>query len=158
MPPEKYARHIGVNIGENCFISTRNFGTEPYLITIGDNVQITRGVHIFTHGGGNSVRKHIKDFDCFGKVVIEDWAYVGAESLILPGVTIGEGALVAAGSVVTKSVPRYTVVGGNPARCLCSIQEYINKNEKFNLHTAGMSQKKKRMYLTSLPNEKFISK
>lgn len=41
MPPEKYAQHIGVNVGKNCFISTRNFGTEPYLITIGNNVQIT---------------------------------------------------------------------------------------------------------------------
>lgn len=58
MPPEKYARHIGVNIGENCLISTRNFGTEPYLITIGDNVQITRGVHIFTHGGEYCEKTH----------------------------------------------------------------------------------------------------
>lgn len=158
MSPEKYARHIGVKIGKNCFISTRNFGTEPYLITIGDNVQITRGVHIFTHGGGNSVRKYIKDFDCFGKVVVEDWAYIGAASLILPGVTIGEGSLVAAGSVVTKSVPKYTVVGGNPAQCLCTIQDYITKNEKFNLNSHSMNAVEKKKLLLSLSDDKFIVK
>jgi len=50
--PEKYARHIGVSIGKNCFISSRNWSKEPYLITIGDHVQITHGVSIHTHGGG----------------------------------------------------------------------------------------------------------
>lgn len=68
-------------------------------------MQITRNVSIHTHGGGNSIRKDHPNFDAFGKVVIEDWAYIGAYSQIMPGVTIGEGALVAAGSIVTKSVP-----------------------------------------------------
>jgi chloramphenicol O-acetyltransferase type B len=48
--------------------------------------------------------------------VIQDDAWIGAGSIILPGVTIGEGAVVAAGSVVTKDVPSYTVVAGVPAR------------------------------------------
>lgn len=51
--PEQYARHLGVQIGKNCLIDTREWGSEPYLITIGDNVQITRCVSVFTHGGGN---------------------------------------------------------------------------------------------------------
>ena len=55
--PESYARHIGVNIGNNCFIDTREFSSEPYLITIGNHVQITRGVSIHTHGGGQAIRK-----------------------------------------------------------------------------------------------------
>ena len=59
------------------------------------------------------------------KCKIEDWAYIGAYSQIMPGVTIGEGAIVAAGSVVTKSVPPRTVVGGNPARYICTVDEYI---------------------------------
>lgn len=57
--PEQYARHIGVTIGENCLIDTRNWGGEPYLITIGDNVQITRSVSVFSHGGG---RWHVVSF------------------------------------------------------------------------------------------------
>ena len=50
--PEQYARHIGVTTGKNCLIDTRNWGGEPYLITIGDNVAVTRSVSVFTHGGG----------------------------------------------------------------------------------------------------------
>ena len=158
MTPEKYARHLGVNIGKNCFISTREWSSEPYLITIGDNVQITRGVMIHCHGGGNAIRYQYPDFDAFGKVVIDDWAYIGANSQIMPGVTIGEGAIVAAGSVVTKSVAPYTVVGGNPAKFICSIQEYIDKNLKYNLNCKYLSEEEKRRFLLSLTDDKFIKK
>lgn len=156
--PEKYARHIGVTIGKNCLISTRNWSTEPYLVTIGNNVQLTRNVSIHTHGGGNSVRKDHPNFDVFGKVVINDWAYIGSYSQIMPGVTIGEGALIAAGSVVTKSVAPHSVVAGNPARYICSTEEYYEKNKKYDVGSKGLSEKKKKDYLLSLPNEKFISK
>ena len=50
--PKKYANHIGVVYGKNCLIATKSWGTEPYLIRIGDNVQVTKGVRFFTHGGG----------------------------------------------------------------------------------------------------------
>lgn len=49
--PEQYARRIGVTIGKNCYINTKNWSSEPYLITIGNNVQVTQGVCIHTHGG-----------------------------------------------------------------------------------------------------------
>lgn len=156
--PEAYARHIGVQIGENCFISTREWSSEPYLVRIGNNVQITRGVMIHTHGGANAVRNQYPDFDVFGKVEIRDWAYIGANSMIMPGVTIGEGAIVAAGSVVTKSVAPYTVVGGNPARYICTLQEYIDKNLPFNLNCKKMDKESKRRFLVSLTEEKFIRK
>ncbi|MBP3763138.1 MAG: acyltransferase [Bacteroidales bacterium] len=156
--PEKYARHLGVKIGKHCFISTREWSNEPYLITIGDNVQVTRCVSIHTHGGGNSIRKEHPDFDVFGKVVIEDWAYIGAYSHIMPGVTIGEGALVAAGSIVTKSVAPHTVVGGNPARVIRTTEEYYEENKKYNVGTKKMSTEEKKRYLLSLPEEMFIKK
>lgn len=156
--PEVYARHIGVTIGEKCLIDTRNFPSEPYLITIGNNVQITHGVSIHTHGGGHAIRRTIPDFDVFGKVIIEDWAYVGAFSQIMPGVTIGEGAIVAAGSIVTKSVAPHTVVGGNPARFICNVEDYIKRNESYNLHCKGMPKEEKKAYLLSLSDEKFINK
>lgn len=156
--PERYARHLGVNIGKNCLIATRNWSSEPYLVTIGNNVQITIGVSIHTHGGANIIRKSIPDFDAFGKVVINDWAYIGAYAQIMPGVTIGEGAIVAAGSVVTKSVAPHTVVGGNPAKFICTTDDYIKNNEKYNLGTKGLSQAEKRKYLLSLPEDKFIHK
>lgn len=56
-------------------------------------------------GGGGAVRSKYPKFDTFGKVVIGDWVYIGTNALIMPGVTIGNNVLVAAGSVVTKSVP-----------------------------------------------------
>jgi len=116
--PRWHARMIGVNLGDNCLIyRSMEWPSEPYLVTIGNNVQLTKGVAIHTHGGGNVVRRKVPDFDAFGKVVIKDWAYIGAHAQIMPGVTIGEGAMVAAGSVVTKSVPDGMVVGGNPAKC-----------------------------------------
>lgn len=156
--PEKYARQIGVTIGKNCYIDTRNWGSEPYLITIGNHVQVTHEVSIYTHGGGQAIRQTHPDFDVFGKVVIEDWAYIGAYSQIMPGVTIGEGALVAAGSVVTKSVPPHTVVGGNPARYICTTEEYYERNKKYNVGTKGLSLKEKKKALLSLPDDCFIKK
>lgn len=153
-----YARHIGVKIGNNCLIDTYNWPTEPYLITIGNNVQITGGASFYTHGGGNCVRLKHPDFDIFGKITVEDWAYVGAHVLIMPGVTIGEGALVAAGSVVTKSVKPYTVVGGNPAKYLCTIDEFYERNKQFDMHTKGMDPKSKRDLLLSKKDESFIMK
>lgn len=156
--PEKYARHLGVTIGKHCFISTREWSNEPYLIKIGDHVQVTRCVSVHTHGGGQSIRKEHPDFDVFGKVVIEDWAYIGAYSQIMPGVTIGEGALVAAGSVVTKSVAPHTVVGGNPARYICTTEEFYERNKKYNVNTKGKGHKEKKRILLSLPEDMFIKK
>lgn len=156
--PEKYARHIGVTIGKNCVIETRNWSSEPYLITIGNHCAITHDVSIHTHGGGRAARQICPDFDMFGKVVIEDWAYIGAYSQIMPGVTIGEGALVAAGSVVTKSVPPHTVVGGNPARYICTTEEFYERNKKYNVSTKGLSPQEKKKILLTLSEDKFIKK
>lgn len=76
----------------------------------------------------------------------------------MPGVTIGEGALVAAGSIVTKSVDPYTVVGGNPAKFICTTKEYYERNIHFNIGTATLGSQEKRKYLLSLPCDKFIKK
>ena len=156
--PQKYAHHLGVKIGKNCRISTRNWGTEPYLISIGDNVAITDDVFIHTHGGGRVVRAAHPDFDIFGKVVIGDGAYIGASSHIMAGVTIGEGALVAAGSIVTKSVAPHTVVGGNPAHYICTTEEYYERNKRYDIGTFGLSLEEKKKILLSLPDEKFMKK
>ena len=98
------------------------------------------------------------DFDVFGKVVIEDWAYIGAYAQIMPGVTIGEGAIVAAGSIVTKSVAPHTVVGGNPAKFICTTEEYFERNKKYNTGTKGLDYQEKKRILLSLDEEKFIRK
>ena len=76
----------------------------------------------------------------------------------MPGVTIGNHVLIAAGSVVTKSIPDNVVVAGNPAKVVCSIDEYANRNMKYNTHTKGLTPEEKKKILLSLPDEMFLSK
>lgn len=153
-----YAKHIGVKIGEQTLISTRNWSTEPYLITIGNHVQVTQDAYFHTHGGGNVFRKEIPDYDSFGKIVVKDWAYIGSCAHIMPGVTIGESAIVAAGAIVTKSVPDRVVVAGNPAKVIGTVDEYKERNLKYNLGTKNMPSKIKKTFLLGLADDKFIRK
>lgn len=154
-----YARCLGVEVGEQCHIASDvHFSSEPYLIKIGSYVAITQGAMLHTHGGGRVVRRTIPDFDIFGRVTIGDYAYIGSGAQILPGVTIGEGSLVAAGSIVTKSVPAGVVVAGNPAKFVCTVEEYIERNKKYNLGTKGLSFEEKKKVLLSTDEDKFIRK
>lgn len=155
---EHQAIYAGVKMGKNNFIASHFWSSEPYLITVGSHCQITAGVKFFTHGGGGAVRKFIPKFDAFGKITIGDYVYIGSNSLIMPGVTIGDNILIAAGSVVTKSIPSNVVVGGNPARIVCSIEEYIERNLPYNLDSKGMSAEEKKQILLNLPDSKFIKK
>ncbi|GAK38226.1 maltose O-acetyltransferase [Bacteroides graminisolvens DSM 19988 = JCM 15093] len=94
----------------------------------------------------------------FGKVKIGDWCYIGNNALIMPGVTIGDNVLVSSGSVVTKSIPSNMVVAGNPARIICSIDDYIARNTQYNLGTKGLLHKEKEQVLRGLSDERFIKK
>lgn len=155
---EKYARYIGVSIGERCSIATRVFGSEPYLIEIGDHVQITSGVRFFNHGAAWVLREKNPSVDFFGKIKIGNNVYIGNNALILPGVTIGNNVIVAAGSVVTKSIPNDVVVGGNPAKILKSIEGFEKDILAFDLSTKGKNSVEKKTILMNTPDEKFIKK
>ena len=139
-------------------MGTREGGRGADLIMIGGLGSVIRGLAIHTHVGCRVLRKEHPDFDVFGKVVIKDWAYIGAGSHIMPGVTIGEGALVAAGSIVTKSVAPHTIVGGNPARFICTTEEYYERNKQYDLGTKRLSMAEKKKLLLSLPEDRFIRK
>ena len=103
----------GVRIGAHSIIGNDVFLDGRRGIVIGDNVNVGGHVQVFT-------LEHDPQHRGFGvtggPVVIGDRAYVATRSMILPGVTVGEGAVVAAGAVVTKDVPPFTIVGGVPAR------------------------------------------
>ena len=158
-PSIKYARKIGVTMGNNNLIPDKDtWSSEPYLVTIGSNCQITKGVKLFTHGGGQAVRQMHPDFDVFGKIVIGDNVYIGMNSLIMPGVTIADNVIVAAGSVVTKSVPKNVVVAGNPAKIICTISDYYERNKKYDLHSKRMGSKEKKIFLLNQHDTKFIKK
>ena len=76
----------------------------------------------------------------------------------MPGVEIGDNVLIAAGSVVTKSVPSDVVIGGNPAKIISTISEYIERNKKYNLDSKGLSVAEKQKLLLSLDGSSFIKK
>ena len=135
---EKYAKHIGVNIKGNIHIygnPYRMFGTEPWCITLGDKVHITKDVLFVTHDGGTLLfRDQIPDLEITKPIVVGDNVYIGVRSIIMPGVTIGNNVIVAAGAVVTKDVPDNSVVGGVPARLIKTTEEYFSKIQKESLH------------------------
>lgn len=93
--PVDYAKKVGVNIGKNPnFYGPTSWGTEPWLITIGDNVHITGQCKFINHDGGTLIfRDRIPDLEITKPIVIGDNVYIGEETLILPGVHIGNNCL-----------------------------------------------------------------
>lgn len=107
---------------------------------------------------GGVVRMIDSSFDCFGKVKIGNNVYIGTNALIMPGITIGDNVLIAAGSIVTHSVPNNVVVGGNPAKVICSLENFYQKNKRYNVGTKGLSSIEKKSVLLSLDDCFFIKK
>jgi acetyltransferase-like isoleucine patch superfamily enzyme len=111
-------RRRGVKIGERVFIGTDALieTSRPFLVSIGNGVDVGIRSMILAHFQGAikaDVKGHPEDAI---SVRIEDEAFIGPGAIILPNVTIGYGAVVMAGSVVTRSVPPLTMVQGNPAK------------------------------------------
>lgn len=124
----EYARYLGVEVGENCRILSPRFGSEPWLIKIGNKVTITSGVRIITHDGATWLMEDEKGRrEFFARVEIGDNVFIGLNSIIMPGVKIENNCIIAAGSVVTKSVPSGSIVGGNPAKIIAKTDDYRDK-------------------------------
>ena len=156
---EKYARFLGVRIGKKCLISTKKFPSEAYLISIGNGCGIAKGVAFFTHGGLWPQREKLNEnLDYFGKIEIGNYTYIGEDSKIMAGVTIGNDVIVGAGTTVTKSIPDGKIVAGNPGRIVGETKDFIDKIRLYNVETKGMNAKTKKIYLLNLPDEKFIKK
>lgn len=112
---------IGNNVTLRPFTMLFAEGFDKINIEIYDNVLIGSGVHIYVANHEfRDVGKLIIDqgHSISKKVVVKEGAWLGANAIILPGVTIGRNSVVGAGSIVTKDVPDYTVVAGNPAKII----------------------------------------
>ena len=124
-----------MRIGEGCSIITsiNNIGSEPWLVELGNNITITGGVVFITHDGSSRLfRKKIEIMNPefgnrFGTIRIKDNSFIGINAILTLDIEIGPYAIVGAGSIVTDDVPPYSVYAGNPARFICTYQEYIDK-------------------------------
>ena len=121
-------RDRGVTIGENCHLYTNMLDFEHgYLIFIGNNVTFASGVRVLTHDAST---KMILGYSKVGRVNIGDNVFVGAGSIILPGVTIGNHVIIGAGSIISKDIPSNTVAVGNPCKVIGTYSDFCKKNEK----------------------------
>jgi acetyltransferase-like isoleucine patch superfamily enzyme len=121
IPKIKALERAGAGIGRGTlpFPGTENFGSEPYLIRIGENCVIADGVKFITHDGAIRVIKQKEEYsdidNKYGKIDIRDNVYIGDNAIIMPNVTIGPDACVLPGSIVYKDVPPGSAAAGNPA-------------------------------------------
>lgn len=151
--PSEKAKALGVKVGNNCeFHKEITWGSEPYLIEIGNHVRITHGVSFITHDGGvwvlrNNNKYKEKDIDVFGKIKIGNNVNIGWNAIIMPGVTIGDNVVVGAGAIVTKDVESNSVVAGIPAHKIETIDEYYEKVLKKCDHTKQLTPEEKKKYL-----------
>jgi acetyltransferase-like isoleucine patch superfamily enzyme len=115
--------HAGIKIGKNCLISEFTVLRGQGGITIGDNVYTSPFVQIVAvnHVYDDPNRPIIEQGITAQGIVIEDNAWIGSSAIILDGVRVGKGAVVAAGAVVSKDVPPHTVVAGVPAKVIKEI-------------------------------------
>jgi len=130
-----------IYIGKNCFIGEDSRIWSGENIYIGDNVLISHNVNIMdTNSHEMDARRRANSYASFlnnghpeisndvttKPVKINDMCWIGFNAIILKGVTIGEGAIIAAGSVVTKDIPAYCLVAGNPATVIKKLDQLNN--------------------------------
>lgn len=146
---EKYLIKKGVTIGDRCKIYSDISTTESYLIKIGDDVTISNKVSFITHD--NSVCKVCDKWtDVFGNIVIGNRCFIGSGSIILYGVTLADNTIVAAGSVVSKSVGQEgVIIAGNPARIIGEVSKYREKLDGYAVNLEGLGEDEKKKLISS---------
>lgn len=158
----KYWTDLGLTIGEECEIyQNASFGSEPYLIEIGNKVRINRGVEFVTHDGGVWVLRNLdfeknnfkinidrlNEADLFGRIKIGNNVHIGTNAIIMPNVEIGNNSIIGCGAIVTRSIPDNSIAVGIPARVIESVQEYYEKNKENLDFTKKLSTNDKKKYL-----------
>ena len=120
---------MGMKVGKN-FGRLNGVILDPshcWLIEIGDDVTLAPRVHILCHDAST---KTFMNYTKIGNVTIGNRVFIGAESVVLPGVTIGDDVVIGANSTVTHDIPTNSVAVGSPARVICTLEEYIQKEKE----------------------------
>ena len=152
--PALYWKKRGLTIGLDCEVySSASFGSEPYLITLGNHVRVNGGVQFVTHDGGAWVLRgylnspeHEK-IDLFGKIRVGNNVHIGTNAIIMPNVRIGNYCIVGCGAIVTKDIPDNSIAVGVPARVIKSIDQYAEQHKKEFCYTKNMSPIEKKEFL-----------
>jgi acetyltransferase-like isoleucine patch superfamily enzyme len=151
--PVSYFRSQGAEIGEGVEIfgaSLSTFGSEPYLVSIGNQVTVSHGVDFITHDGGLRVTR-AKDPGAYlyGRIRVADHCFIGAHSIFLPGATVGAGSVIGTGSIVAGEIPPGVVAIGVPAKPVKSVDEYVAGKRHLWIDTGGLTYEEKKKLLTS---------
>lgn len=143
-------RQLGVKIGKNFSVTGPvSFSSEPYLITLGDDVRLSANVNFVTHDGGMHVIRKYKGIpaDSFGRITVGNNVFIGMNAMVMPGVNIGDNVIIGSGSIVTKDIPSNSVACGVPAKVIESIDDYYKKNKKNIDLTKNYTPDEKKKYL-----------
>lgn len=145
-----YLKRKGCKVGERVFFYAPQSSyvdiTRPWLIDIGDDVQITAGVTILTHGYDWAVLKKVygEVLGSAGGVSIGNNVFIGTQSTILKGVHIGNNVIIGANSVVNHDIPDNCVAAGNPCRVIMDLEDYYHKRVALQYEEAAEMVKKYR--------------
>lgn len=146
--PIKYARHIGVRVGDNCRLINVSFSSEPYLITLGNHVSAT-ATRFETHDGGVwAIRHDAPKIDIVKPIKVGNNVFIGYGAVLLPGVTVGNNVVIGAYAVVSKDIPDNSIAVGIPAKVIKSLTDYQEKAVQVGDNTKGFDyEQKKEFYL-----------
>ncbi|WP_395064849.1 acyltransferase [Flavobacterium sp.] len=119
----------GMKVGKNCYglIGCTIDFAHSWLIEIGNDVIFAPQVYLLAHD--TSTKRTVK-YTKIGKIKIGNNCFIGARAFIMPGVSIGDNSIIGAASVVSRSIPDNVVAVGNPAKVICTVEEYHKKIEK----------------------------
>lgn len=145
-------RKEGMAIGNNTHIFSNIAPSEPYLVSIGDNCTISTDVVFLTHdasiglyGDGRNVNS-----DICGAIKVGNNCFIGNRTIVIYGVSIPDDTIVAAGSVVTKSFTESgCIIGGNPAKIIGRVEEFLLRNRDNFLCLNGLDEEKRKTTILS---------